>query len=617
MSDSSEHTVNLLWFNISTRRDKSTSSGTAVSPTSSVGHPPTSVNRRVCRPAVRQRPHSDSTAVQSRVKVHTIEEDLFGSKTPHNASDGQLPSTDRRMPTTPRGARSATPSRDLSVASRRRGLTQLHHRAEARARSEASVWPPSRPRPGDVWSRSKSGGIWYERLRPSRSQSNDSSQGSDASEVIMRLALTPLRPPQPPEPEPIHHQVKVETPFTEVAPANVRLSEYAAPPNTTCSPSKGTSRRGTISPYKPFSLLLRLVRRFSQQHAKEGQQSNEFRPRPPKPSSRLQLPDHRSLLRRSRPGEALEQVTSILEEISPQAVINPLSKRAFSDTPGSDTHDAKKQAKHEKLRAMALVSTHALSINKSSPNLLHFDSPGSSQLDLRRGPCPSPQNTPEEKAIYKVKRSPSAETEEFLKIDISIRGGTSYLPSEARRVHTPPPPQHGLDGRKRGFFFDYNAPKWDDTTLPVQMPGRLHGEGVSSESIQRPPGQHSNRASAIGRKSASLKRCPRFKTKKRDWYDAKLAELETDGDESTTSSEELESYAARGCSTTTSTSLSTMSMARKKKIEERMDYSIPEHLPTSPLCPRNSRYWRVVQGSGSQYRGCWMHGVGELEGVNG
>ncbi|RMZ80835.1 hypothetical protein DV737_g2856, partial [Chaetothyriales sp. CBS 132003] len=117
------------------------------------------------------------------------------------------------------------------------------------------------------------------------------------------------------------------------------------------------------------------------------------------------------------------------------------------------------RAKREKPRAIGRISAHALSFNKSFPNLLHLDSQSSSQSDLRHGPCPSPQNTPEEKAIYKVKRSPSAETEEFLKIDISIKGGTSYLPSEARRVHTPPLPQDGLDGRKRGFFFDYNAPK--------------------------------------------------------------------------------------------------------------------------------------------------------------
>ncbi|RMD40799.1 hypothetical protein DV735_g4335, partial [Chaetothyriales sp. CBS 134920] len=515
MSDSSEHAADSLWFSIGRRRDKSTSSGTAVSPTGSVGRPPTPVNRRRARPPIRQRPHSDTITVRSRAKVRSIEEDLSDNQAPrtlHYASDGELPSTDRRLPTSPRAARSAT------VAPHRRSLSHLRRLVETRARSEASVLTPRHPGRSHVWPRSKSGGVWYDRLRPSRSQSKNSSQGSDASERMMRLALTPLRPPQLPVPDPIEHEVRVETPFTEITRENTGSSESAALPDAGCLPlRRKTSRRGAIHPRARLPLGW-LLKTLNPGHGKKGHQSKEG-PRLQKPSSKRWLPDHRSLLRRNRPAEALKQVTSILEEISPQSVINPLSKRAFSDTSGPDGRDARRQPKQKKL-----ISSHTL--NKSFPNFVHFDSQDSSQLDLRCGPCPSPQNTPEERAIYRVKRSSSAETEEFLKIDVSIRGGTSYLPSEARRVHTPPPPHAGLDGRRRGFFFDYNAPQWCDKSLPGQLAGASQGEGLRLQSTHQSRGQPSNTALTIGRQLDPLKRCSRFKTQ-RDWYDAKLAELES------------------------------------------------------------------------------------------
>lgn len=62
-----------------------------------------------------------------------------------------------------------------------------------------------------------------------------------------------------------------------------------------------------------------------------------------------------------------------------------------------------------------------------------------------------------------------------------------------------------------------------------------------------------------------------------------------------------------------SETLTSLAEIRKRQEEELFDYTIPEHLPSSPLCPRHPRYWRVVKGVGSQFRGCWMHGVGEWE----
>ncbi|RMZ81749.1 hypothetical protein DV738_g2085, partial [Chaetothyriales sp. CBS 135597] len=493
MSDSSEHATDFLWFSIGTRRDKSTSSGTAVSPTGSVGHPPTPVSRNLPRPPIRQRPHSDSIAVRSRAKVGCIEEDSSDKPPPrtHNASDSEVPSTDQPF---------------LNYA--------------------ASAWkhePDLRRRFG--------------------------------LPVTRAVAIMYGHAPSLAACDPIEHQVKVETPFTEITHENADSPEYGAPPGARQLPSsRETSRTRAIHSRAPFSPLLRLLRRLRLRHAKKDQQSKEGA-RPPKQNSKLRFPDHMSLLRRNRPAEALKQVTSILEEISPQAVINPLSKRAFSDTSGPDPRDGKKQTKSRKL-----VSAYTFNINKSFPNLVHFDSEGSSELDLRCGPCPSPQNTPEEKAIYRVKRSPSAETEEFLKIDVSIRGGTSYLPSEARRVHTPPPPHAGLDGKRRGFFFDYDAPQWCGKTLPAQQAVRL-------ESSQQPDCQSSSTAPTNDRQIDPLKHSSRFKTQKRDWYDAKLAELDTSDSEAKVDDEAMESCPVMGgsCNTTTGNTSSTASMLNPRR----------------------------------------------------
>jgi hypothetical protein len=58
-------------------------------------------------------------------------------------------------------------------------------------------------------------------------------------------------------------------------------------------------------------------------------------------------------------------------------------------------------------------------------------------------------------------------------------------------------------------------------------------------------------------------------------------------------------------------------MYEGKEVEPEMfDLTIPEHLPSSPLCPRHPRYWRVVKGKGNQFRGCWMHGVDLFEELN-
>jgi len=218
-----------------------------------------------------------------------------------------------------------------------------------------------------------------------------------------------------------------------------------------------------------------------------------------------------------------------------------------------------------------------------------------------------PNNTPDERATYKIKRSPSAESEEFLKVDISIRGGTSYLPSEARRIHTPPLPGESSDGRRRGFFFDYTAPKSRTASEIAEEVSRIVNR---SPTVRQPLRRGTSTTTTISRAYGGKgKQNGRVKTG--DWYDVQLAEIDLDDDldmEDRSGGTKDESQLGGR-----SVSGSSVHAVLRMREEERMDYDIPEHFPSSPLCPRHPRYWRVVRGKGSQYRGCWMHGVGVFE----
>jgi hypothetical protein len=231
-----------------------------------------------------------------------------------------------------------------------------------------------------------------------------------------------------------------------------------------------------------------------------------------------------------------------------------------------------------------------------------------------------PANTPDETATYKIKRSPSAETEEFLKVDISIRGGTTYLPSEARRIHTPPLPEEGADGRWKGFFFDYNAPRRTGSLqAPEIMVESVANSGSGSPDSVVSSDMERNRLMPDGRP-----RLERSKTKNKriltsEWADVKLAEIDLLGAE--TKQDDMQ-IAKEGCRRLNSPDVlsknRTKILYEGKEVEPEMfDLSIPDHLPSSPLCPRHPRYWRVVKRRGSQFRGCWMHGVGVYEDTKG
>ncbi|KAI9678341.1 MAG: accessory factor associated with RNA polymerase II [Caeruleum heppii] len=64
-----------------------------------------------------------------------------------------------------------------------------------------------------------------------------------------------------------------------------------------------------------------------------------------------------------------------------------------------------------------------------------------------------PKNSPDSTAMYT-----GQDRKQYLKVEISDPDGPTYLPSEATRVGTPPGLSDRDTGRKRGYFFDLNAP---------------------------------------------------------------------------------------------------------------------------------------------------------------
>jgi hypothetical protein len=451
---------------------------------------------------------------------------------------------------------------------------------------------PQRPGHGRQWTRTKSGSVWYERLKGSSDKSKDSLSVS-SSEVLQR-SLVPLQPPKSPAQmteTDERHLVRVEKSFPKLTNPTVAAVEEVPKP---------TSRRSSINPRRLFSVPLQLVRRLSWPKRKP-EVNVAVLSESERDTHRRHLADHASQLKKDGTSEALRRVASILCDTdmvarasSPVSVITTsrirsISGRSDSSKASSPLKQTSKKRRGHHSKYGRVDSDVSLQADQSDTSYT------SSQLAIRLGP--QPNNTPDEQATYKIKRSPSAETEEFLKVDISIRGGTSYLPSEARRIHTPPLPQDGPGGKKRGFFFDYNAPK-----AAEQKKYSLYPDAI--------PTRSTSRASTVGRKSFLTAGRIVTKSRTNDWYETQLAQLDNLDDAGPSTDSKSRHGHDTECNRVRSGTETSLARIQKQREEALLDYNIPEHLPTSPICPRNPKYWRVVKGKGNQFRGCWMHGIG-------
>lgn len=146
-----------------------------------------------------------------------------------------------------------------------------------------------------------------------------------------------------------------------------------------------------------------------------------------------------------------------------------------------------------------------------------------------------PLHTPEPEAMYTA-----SDSNQYVTVNLTEEG-TAFLPSEARRIHTPPLPTDATSpgiGKVRGFFFDYNAP-----SAPT-FPDRPAADHANPDPIPIPIPIPNPNAPVVGG--------PRRDS---DWYRVKMQAIDAEA------------------------------MTR-----EQLAVSVPEHLPNSPLCPRNPKH---------------------------
>lgn len=103
--------------------------------------------------------------------------------------------------------------------------------------------------------------------------------------------------------------------------------------------------------------------------------------------------------------------------------------------------------------------------NAHFPPLYRGNSNTSSMRNVHIGKVPlGTPATPDSELMYL-----GSDSQQYFRVEISEPGAPTYLPSEARRIGTPPLPRE--DGRHRGFFFDYNAPDDEGSTPNSEKQG--------------------------------------------------------------------------------------------------------------------------------------------------
>lgn len=465
-------------------------------------------------------------------------EDSLGQRD-HNRRSEDASTQTRRS--TLRAGRDSKKSSVSSLAYRfrnrlRSSLSDLRIRECRIPNSAKELDPPRKERPGYEWTKPGPKEDWVERLILT-------------SGIMQRRAktaehpLAPIVPLRPPVNRTIsgsvyEHTVNLETPFTKLRSQTSLDAEersHKAPRPSIAERTRSVAKR------------VRFALRSKTSTSRICDVNQKGSPSTPLRGSLLSA--------RNRTTEGLHRVASILHLLaadSPSRSTSNRSNQSREPTPVA-------QRQHPQRSHTFHLPTVIRNRSRKSTN----GSYSSSIRKLRRGSTPA--NTPDPNETYRVKRSRSAETEEFFKIDISIRGGTSYLPSEARRIHTPPLPGDKVGQKRMGFFFDYTAPPTPRASDTEHRSNERH-QGPSSPHIPMPP--HLGRARTLGGA---------------DWFETQLAEVDAVDDDGGRNEARM-----------------ALGLAREER--EFVDMNVPEHLPSSPLCPR---HWKHNSGGKGV---CWMHG---------
>ena len=195
---------------------------------------------------------------------------------------------------------------------------------------------------------------------------------------------------------------------------------------------------------------------------------------------------------RSFTSHMLDRASTILKQVSEKQATSTSSHSSIPSTTDSSTR-----------RSYISTLRRAHSNSSSLRTML-----------MGNAPLGTP-TTPDPQIMYV-----GSDQRQYFRVEISAPGAPTYLPSEARRIGTPPLLEQ--NGKPRGFFFSYEVPDGE---------GNMLGQGICAR--------------------------PRVKRKKSsdiDWYTVKLKADE----------------------------------ARDNAVN--FELNVPEHLPSSPLCPKHPKH---------------------------
>ncbi|KAI4178340.1 MAG: hypothetical protein LQ346_007483 [Caloplaca aetnensis] len=154
----------------------------------------------------------------------------------------------------------------------------------------------------------------------------------------------------------------------------------------------------------------------------------------------------------------------------------------------------------------------------------------------------APVSTPDVEAMYI-----GSDSQSYFRVELTEANAPTYLPSEARRIGTPPLP--GEKSKLRGFFFDYNAPL---STMERSEGSWPHAPMNKAPLPHRPQGLNPPN------QGPTTPRSPGGRTP-RDVMDVDWFRIEVAIDEA-------------------------------KHEREPFELNVPEHLPNSPLCPKHPKH---------------------------
>ena len=233
-----------------------------------------------------------------------------------------------------------------------------------------------------------------------------------------------------------------------------------------------------------------------------------------------------NIVARTKTSEMLERTSSRL-----RLVVSKQSQ--LSSSPSSSSFSSR-------------VSARTTKTSKWQHTLGAFETwePSSSTSDSSPLQLKAPLATPNPLEMYIA-----GDEKQYFRVNLTDPNGPNFLPSEARRINTPP---LSRSSKARGFFFDYQPPPLDESN-DEPFKSRVSRRATSERESEDLGGERERRVSPT------------------EWYNQQLESIEVED-------------------------------ARERFVAE-----VPDHLANSPLCPRHPKHKSKGKGH------CPVHGRKETE----